>query len=101
MQIWWWTILKHYNKSNNFKQINNYISYDRLRVVGDEGQLGIMSKFDALNKAQFARMDLVVINEKSNPPVAKLVNANKYFYEQKKKQKQAAKKQRENQIVLK
>ena len=93
--------MKHYKKPNNFKQINNYISYDRLRVVGDDGQLGIMSKFDALNKAQFARMDLVVINEKSNPPVAKLVNANKYFYEQKKKEKQAAKRQRENQIVLK
>jgi len=42
-----------------------------------------------------------VISEKSDPPVAKLLDANKYFYEQKRKEKEAAKRQRENKIVIK
>jgi len=93
--------LKPFRKQNNFKQVNNFITFKTLRVIGEQGQLGVMSKSEALDRATVSKLDLVVINEKSDPPIAKLTNANKYFYEQKKKEKLAAKKQRENQIVLK
>lgn len=93
--------MKPFRKQNNFKQVNNFITFKTLRVIGEQGQLGVMSKSEALDRATVSKLDLVVINEKSDPPIAKLTNANKYFYEQKKKEKLAAKKQRENQIVLK
>lgn len=93
--------MKQFRKQTKQKQLNDFITYRTLRVIGDEGQLGVMSKQDALSQAFKSKLDLVVINEKSDPPIAKLVNANKFYYEQKKKEKQAAKKQRENQIVVK
>ena len=83
------------------QQVNEFITYNNLRVIGEEGQLGVMSKTRALEIANENKIDLVIINQKSDPPIAKLTNANKYFYEQKRKEKETAKKQRENQIVVK
>jgi len=83
------------------KQVNELITHNRLRVIDDKGQIGILSRKDALDLSIRRNIDLVVINEKSDPPVAKLLNAGKYFYEQKRREKEAAKKQRENQIVIK
>ena len=94
--------LRHFKKHRvPVKQVNEFITYNNLRVIDDNGQIGILSKNDALNLSIRRNTDLVVINEKSDPPVAKLLNAGKYFYEQKRREKEAAKKQRENQIVVK
>lgn len=81
--------------------INDGIRYPNVRVVTDEGNIGIVSVSEALNIASQHKKDLVIINEKSQPPIAKLLDANKYFYEQKRKEKEAAKKQRESKIVIK
>ncbi len=94
--------LRHFKKHRvPVKQVNEFITYNNLRVIDEAGQIGILSRSDALNLSIKRNTDLVVINEKSNPPVAKLLNAGKYFYEQKRREKEAAKKQRENQIVVK
>lgn len=81
--------------------INDGIRYPNVRVVTDEGNIGIVSVSEALNIASQHKKDLVIINEKSQPPIAKLLDANKYFYEQKRKEKEAAKKQRESKVVIK
>jgi translation initiation factor IF-3 len=81
--------------------VNDAIRFPQLRVVGEAGQMGVMSKDKALALAEQHNTDLVVISPDGDPPVAKLLDANKYFYEQKRKEKEAAKKQRENQIVIK
>ena len=81
--------------------VNDDIRFRQLRVVGDTGQIGVMSKEQALTLAEQHNTDLVVISPDGDPPVAKLLNANKYFYEQKRKAKETAKRQRENQIVIK
>ena len=81
--------------------VNDDIRFRQLRVVGDTGQIGVMSKDQALALAEQHSTDLVVISPNGDPPVAKLLNANKYFYEQKRKAKETAKRQRENQIVIK
>jgi len=94
--------LKNFKKNNTaIKQVNESITYRQLRVVGEQGQSGVMYKNEALDLAKRQQVDLVVINEKSDPPIAKLLDAGKYFYEQKRKQKEAAKKQRESKIVIK
>jgi translation initiation factor IF-3 len=91
-----------YNKKPPPKQpINDQIRYHQLRVVDDDGQAMIMSKGDALRLADQQGMDLVVINDTATPPIAKIILADKYFYEQKRREKELAKKQRESRIDLK
>ena len=88
-------------QTNENVLVNGAIRFSQLRVVGESGQMGVMSKDQALALAEQQNTDLVVISPNGDPPVAKLLNANKYFYEQKRKAKETAKRQRENQIVIK
>jgi len=92
---------KDFKKFDNRPQVNEYIRYNELRVSDDDGSLGIMSKRDALRIADDRGLDLILITETSTPPVAKITAADKYFYEQKRREKEAAKKQRENRIEIK
>lgn len=91
------------NKFKTKKKVdyNENIKFRELRVVDETGQLGIMSTNDALRIAKDRDLDLVVITESATPPVAKILNANKYFYELKQRQKEVAKKQRESRVEVK
>lgn len=86
---------------NSKQLINDQICYHELRVISEDGQLGILTKSKALEEARKKGLDLIVINDTARPPIAKILNADKYFYEQKRKEKKAAKKQREGQIEIK
>lgn len=71
-------------------------------VIGPNGeQMGTKKLDDALTIANFAGLDLVLMNSGSDRPVAKIMDYNKYKYEKNKKQKEALKKQRENNKDLK
>tara|TARA_B100000700_G_scaffold253249_1_gene284993 strand:+ start:599 stop:1033 length:435 start_codon:yes stop_codon:yes gene_type:complete len=48
----------------------------------------VCSKIDGLNIAKDLGLDLVEISAKSNPPVCKIIDYNKFLYSQKKKQKE-------------
>lgn len=66
-------------------------------VIGPNGeQLGIKSKEEALTLASYAGFDLVMINDKADNPVCKLMDYNKFKYEKKKKMKESQKRQKEN-----
>ncbi len=90
-----------FREKKEVKMVNRNIPFKMLRIIDEEGQLGIMTLDQAINVSTRRQMDVVLINGKADPPVAKILKASKYFYEQKKKEKEAAKKQRENQIVIK
>lgn len=47
-----------------------------------------MSTSAAISQAQEAGLDLVLISEKADPPVAKILDYKKFLYDQKKKQKE-------------
>ena len=64
-------------------KINSEIRATELRVTDE----GIMSLNDALRLAESKFMDLVLINELANPPIAKLMNYEKFLYEKGKKGK--------------
>lgn len=51
-----------------------------------------MSTRDALRKAEEQNLDLVMITEKADPPVCRIVDYKKFLYDQKKKQKEIASK---------
>ena len=71
-------------------------------VIGPNGeQLGVKSKQDALTLANYAGFDLVLMSENGNPPVCKVMDYNKYKYQNKKKQKENIKRQREANLEMK
>ena len=71
-------------------------------VIGPNGeQLGIKSINDARTLASYAGFDLVLISPGANPPVCKIMDYNKFKYENKKKQKENMKKQRESNLETK
>lgn len=82
--------------------INEQIRAKEVMVIGPNGeQLGIKNIKDALTLATYAGFDLVLINQNGNPPVCKIMDYNKFKYENKKKQKENMKKQRETNLELK
>jgi translation initiation factor IF-3 len=59
-----------------------------LRVIGDDGrQLGVLNRSEALEAAQTAGLDLVVVSPDSDPPVARIVDWGKYNYQRTKQLK--------------
>lgn len=77
--------------------INGSIKVSELMVIGPNGeQLGIKKIEDALTLAQYAGLDLVLMNGNSIPAVGKIIDYNKYRYEKQKKLKETQKKQRES-----
>lgn len=59
-----------------------------VRVVGDGMEPTIMNTKDALTMAYNDGLDLVMISPSANPPVCKIIEYQKYVYEQKKKEKE-------------
>src|SRR5690606_29967276 len=55
--------------------------------------LGVLPTEDALRRAQEHGLDLVEVNPKASPPVCKILDFGKYKYEEKKKQREAKRKQ--------
>ena len=82
--------------------INEQIRAKEVMVIGPNGeQLGIKSINDARTLASYAGFDLVLISPGANPPVCKIMDYNKFKYENKKKQKENMKKQRESNLEMK
>ncbi|MFT7557716.1 MAG: translation initiation factor IF-3 [Planctomycetota bacterium] len=70
--------------------INEGIRALSLRVIHEEkGNLGVMSKQDAITLAKADGFDLIEISPDANPPVAKITDWGQFQYELKKKQKEA------------
>jgi len=59
-----------------------------VRVVGEEIEAEVMSIQDALRLADTLELDLVEISPNADPPVCKIVDYQKFLYQQKKKQKE-------------
>ncbi len=76
-------------------RINYQIRARQVRLVGDTGeQLGIMDTREALTMAQNKGLDLVEVAPDGVPPVCRIMNYGKFKYSQRKREKEAAKKQR-------
>ncbi|HCY00178.1 MAG TPA: translation initiation factor IF-3 [Bacteroidales bacterium] len=68
--------------------INEFIRVKVVRVVGDNIEGGIMSIEEARKLADDKELDLVLISEKADPPVCRIIDYQKFLYQQKKKQKE-------------
>ncbi len=71
-------ILPHYN-------INEQIKSEEVRIINDEGEnLGVLKTKEALKLAQEKEVDLVEINPKATPPIAKIVDFSHFKYQKEK-----------------
>jgi translation initiation factor IF-3 len=92
------------NEKNNENRIlaNREIRARDVRVIDVEGSnIGVLPYFRALNLAQDQGLDLILINNVSNPIVCKIGDLGKYKYDQQKRQREQDKKNRETRIDVK
>ena len=81
-------------KKNKFKpiepeyRINDQITTEQVRIVGEGVVTGIYNTSKALEIAEDAGADLVEIASNNNLPICKVMNFSKFRYKQQKKQKE-------------
>lgn len=77
-------------KSTDLKmqyRTNDRIRAKEVRLVGDDVEQGVYSIQEALNIADKQQLDLVEISPNAVPPVCKVIDYQKFLYQQKKRQK--------------
>jgi len=68
-------------------------------VIGaDGGQAGVMSRYDALQMAYAAELDLVEVSPTAEPPVVRIMDYGKFLFETNKKAHSAKRKQKQIQV---
>ena len=79
--------------------VNENIRFKEVLVIGSQGeQLGVMSRREALEKAYDEDLDLYCVSPNGNPPVCKIMDYGKFRFENRKKAKEAKKKQHVTEI---
>ena len=74
--------------------MNERIRSKEVLLIDENGEnQGVIATSEALAMAEEADLDLVVVSQNQEPPVAKILNYGKYKYELEKKAKEAKKKQ--------
>lgn len=67
-------------------------------IGADGGQVGVISRAEALQMAAEAEMDLVEVSPTAEPPVCRIMDYGKFLFEQNKKAHSAKRKQKQIQI---
>jgi translation initiation factor IF-3 len=83
---------KRRQDNRKFYRINDRIFASNLRVLDAEGkQVGVLSRFEALQKARELGVDLVEVAPMANPPVVRLIDFKKFLYQEAKKKNEEKK----------
>ncbi|MCB5247103.1 MAG: translation initiation factor IF-3 [Candidatus Cloacimonetes bacterium] len=81
------------------ERINQQITASKVRLIGPDGkQIGVLPAREALRKAEEMDLDLVEISPNTDPPVCRILDFSKYYYEKERKAREARKKQHEIEI---
>ena len=74
-------------------RINERIRISQVRVIAADGaQLGVMNPVDATKLAREQGLDLVEVAPQVNPPVCRIMDFNKFRYEEQRREREAKKK---------
>lgn len=77
------------NQKEEGARINEEITAPKVRLVGDNiPEQGIFELADALKLADELELDLVEVSAKADPPVCKIIDYQKFLYQQKRKAKE-------------
>lgn len=90
-------------KGNYYRPMQEHVINERikalnLRVIDGEENLGVITRDEALNRARTKELDLVLIAAEANPPVAKILDYQKFLYEEKKKKSAAKVKSKKSEV---
>jgi translation initiation factor IF-3 len=77
---------------------NHLIKAAEVRLVGENVTPGVMSLFEANKLAKELELDLVEISPGANPPVCRIIDYNKFLYEEKKKKKEMKAKSKTSEV---
>jgi len=81
--------------SRDGMRVNERISASEVRLIDETGEnVGVVSKIDAMERAENAGLDLVEISPGADPPVCKILDYGRYKYVDQKKKSEARKKQK-------
>ena len=74
-------------------RVNERIRISQVRVIGADGaQLGVMAPADAVKMAREAGLDLVEVAPQTTPPVCRIMDFNKFRYDEQRREREAKKK---------
>lgn len=80
-------------------KVNEQIRVRNVRLIAADGQQrGIVDTRDAVRQARDEELDLVLVGENADPPVAKLMDYGKYRYELQQREKEARKQSRQQEM---
>lgn len=75
--------------------VNERIRAKEVRLIGKDGdQIGVVPRGRALEVAEEAGLDLVLVSPQAKPPVARVLDYGKYRYEQQKREQAARRNQK-------
>ncbi len=81
--------------SRDGPRVNREIAVAQVRLIDELGEnLGVVSKDDAIERAENAGLDLVEISPGADPPVCKILDYGRFKYQDQKKKNEARKKQK-------
>jgi len=82
-------------------RVNERIYAPQVRVVDSKGeQLGIMPPQDALALARQQGLDLIEVAPNADPPVCRIMDYGQYRYQQRKREREAGRKQRTRELKM-
>ena len=74
-------------------RVNERIRISQVRVIGEDGaQLGVMAPTDAMRLAKEKGLDLVEVAPQTSPPVCRIMDFNKFRYDEQRREREAKKK---------
>lgn len=80
-------------------KVNDQIRVRQVRLIDAEGQQhGIVDTREAIRRARDAELDLVLVGEQAQPPVAKMLDYGKYRYELQQQEKDARRRSRQQEM---
>ena len=78
-------------------RLNSEVRYDKVRLIEGSGSR-IMSSLEASILAKNAGLDLILINDKSDPPIVRIEEYSKFLYNIEKQEKLNKKKQKASEL---
>lgn len=86
-------------RRNQGDLVNEAIRFKEVLVIGPNGeQYGILTRNEALDKAEEVNLDLFCVSPGANPPVCKILDYGRHRYEQQKRTREAKRNQHVTQI---
>jgi translation initiation factor IF-3 len=87
---------------NSNYAVNDQIRAREVRLIADSGeQLGVMPTLEARRRANLEGLDLVAINIANGVPICKILDFGKFKYEQSRKERETARRNRESRVEVK